>query len=418
MTIAPAEPRVAEPHVAAARSTVFDAAIVGAGIVGLATAWRLICRNPGWRIAILEKEDHVAAHQTGHNSGVLHSGIYYKPGSLKANNCRRGLKMMVEFCREHSIPHDLCGKVIVATRDSELPALEKVHEKGVANGVRCRMISPEELREFEPNASGVRAIHVEDTGIVDYPAVCRKLAELIAAADGAIRTGARVLSMRRENGSVHLQTPAGEIAARRVINCGGLQSDRVTKLSGVQPDVRIVPFRGEYYVLRPEARSLVCNLIYPVPDPRYPFLGVHFTRMIDGEVECGPNAVLALAREGYTWGDINLRDLGATFSTPGFWRFASKHWRTAASEIWRSMSKAAFLRSLQQLVPSIKAEDIQRAGSGVRAQAMLPTGDLLDDFSITTAEGVVNVCNAPSPAATASLSIGETIAEHVEAMSR
>ncbi len=395
---------------------VFDAAIVGAGIVGLATAWRLIARNPGWRIAILEKEDRVAAHQTGRNSGVLHSGIYYKPGSLKATNCRRGLKMMVEFCRQHSIPHDICGKVIVATHASQRPTLNKLLENGLANGIRCRAIGADELRELEPAASGVGAIHVQDTGIVDYPAVCGKLAELICTADSEIRTSARVLSMNRANGSVHLQTTAGTIAARRVINCAGLQSDRVTKLSGARPEVRIVPFRGEYYVLRPEARSLVRNLIYPVPDPRYPFLGVHFTRMTSGEVECGPNAVLALAREGYRWRDFNLLDLGSTLITPGFWHFARRHWHTAAAEIWRSLNKAAFLRGLQQLVPAIREQDIRRAASGVRAQAMLPSGDLLDDFSITRADRVVNVCNAPSPAATASLSIAETIAEHVEAM--
>ncbi len=412
--MARAKERVGGRATAVMSSDVFDAAIVGAGIVGLATAWQLINRNPGWRIAILEKEDRIAAHQTGRNSGVLHSGIYYKPGSLKAINCRRGLKLMVEFCRQYSIAHDICGKVIVATQESQRPALDKVLENGLANGIRCRAIGPDELRELEPASTGVAAIHVQDTGIVDYPAVCGKLAELIRAAGSEIRTSARVLSMNRSNGSIHLNTTSGTIAAERVINCGGLQSDRITRLSGARPQVRIVPFRGEYYVLRPEARSLVRNLIYPVPDPRYPFLGVHFTRMINGEVECGPNAVLALAREGYRWRDFNLLDLGSTLITPGFWRFARKHWRTAASETWRSLSKPAFVRSLRRLVPAIREQDIRRAASGVRAQAMLPTGDLLDDFAITKTDRIVNVCNAPSPAATASLSIGETIAAHVE----
>lgn len=395
---------------------VFDVSIVGAGIVGLATAWRLQTRHPGWRVCVLDKEAKIAAHQTGHNSGVLHSGIYYKPGSLKAQNCRRGLKMMVEFCQEHGIAHDVCGKVIVATKDSELPALEKLHEKGVANGVACRVIGPEELREFEPHAVGIRAIRVEEAGIVDYPAVCAKLAGLIGQGGGEIRTNSRVTAVMHENGGIRVTTASGEVQAKRVVNCGGLHSDRITRLTGATPEVRIVPFRGEYYMLRDEAHHLVRNLIYPVPDPRFPFLGVHYTRMIGGHIECGPNAVLALAREGYTWGDINPGDIAEILTTPGFWSFARKHWRMGFGEMWRSLSKKSFLKSLQQLIPEVTGDDIVKAEAGVRAQAMRATGDLLDDFSFSTTDRVVNVCNAPSPAATSSLSIGATIAEHVEEM--
>jgi L-2-hydroxyglutarate oxidase len=400
---------------AAPSAGVFDAAVVGAGIVGLATAWRLRERNHGWRVAVLEKEARIAAHQTGNNSGVLHSGIYYKPGSLKALNCRRGLKMMVEFCREHGVPHEICGKVIVATEASELPLLERLHDRGLANGVNCRLIGPEQLREYEPNAAGLRAIRVEESGIVDYPEVCRVLARLIESGGGEVRTNARVREIVKEGSRVRVETASGTVWARRVVNCGGLHSDRVTRLSGVEPEARIVPFRGEYYILSDEAKGLVKDLIYPVPDPRFPFLGVHFTRMIGGEVECGPNAVLALAREGYRWRTVSPRDLLGTLATPGFGKFAARHWRMGAAEMWRSVSKAAFLRSLQRLVPAIRSEHIRRAGAGVRAQALLPTGDLLDDFSFVETGGVVNVCNAPSPAATASLSIGETVAEHVEA---
>lgn len=395
-------------------SDVFDAVVVGAGIVGLATAWRVLGRNPGWGVAVLDKEDRIAAHQTGHNSGVLHSGIYYKPGSLKAENCRRGLSMMLEFAAEHGIAHEVCGKVIVATCASEMPTLEKVYEKGVANGVGCRMIGADELREHEPCSAGIAAIHVEDAGIIDYGAVCGKLAELIGAAGGEIRTGTRLHGVRREGGVVRLCTSGGDVLTRRVVNCGGLHSDRVTKMTGATPEVRIVPFRGEYFVLHDGAKDLVRNLIYPVPDPRFPFLGVHFTRMVTGQIECGPNAVLALAREGYTWGAISPVDFAGTLTTPGFWRFAGKHWRMGFGEMWRSLSKRAFLKSLQELVPEVRGEDIMRAEAGVRAQAMRATGDLLDDFSFTTLDGVVNVCNAPSPAATSSLSIGDTIADQVE----
>lgn len=397
-----------------ATARTYDAVVVGAGIVGLATAYQLMNKNPGWRVAVLEKEPTVGAHQTGNNSGVLHSGIYYKPGSLKAQNCRRGLKLMVAFCQEHAIAHEICGKVIVATNESELPALQRVFERGQGNGVRCSLIEPERLRELEPHCAGIRAIHVEEAGIVDYPGVCRVLARLIEEHGGSILTSARVTRITQDGNTLRVFTPNHELAAGRVINCGGLHSDRVADLTPVKPDVRIVPFRGEYYMLSEHANKLVNNLIYPVPDPRYPFLGVHYTRMVNGDIECGPNAVLALSREGYRWRDINLRDMGSTFTTPGFWRFASKHWRTAVSEMHRSASKGAFLRSLQALIPEVRMGDIRRAGAGVRAQAMRPTGDLADDFAITSGHGVVNVCNAPSPAATASLSIGDSIAEIVQ----
>ncbi len=409
-----AAPIPASP-VSDAPASLYDAVVVGAGIVGLATAHQLMNRNPAWRVAVLEKEPTVAAHQTGNNSGVLHSGIYYKPGSLKAENCRKGLKLMVAFCQEHGIAHEICGKVIVATSESELPALERVYERGRGNGVRCSLIEPERLRELEPHCAGIRAIHVEEAGIVDYPAVCLTLARLIVERGGSLRTGARITGVIEDGDALRVTTPNHELRASRIINCAGLHSDRVADLTPVKPDVRIVPFRGEYYMLSEHAKKLVNNLIYPVPDPRYPFLGVHYTRMVSGDIECGPNAVLALSREGYRWRDISLRDMGSTLTTPGFWKFASRHWRTAASEMHRSASKAAFLRSLQTLIPEVQMADIRRAGAGVRAQAMRPTGDLADDFAITSGRGVVNVCNAPSPAATASLSIGDSIAQIVQA---
>ena len=393
----------------------WDVIVVGGGIVGLATAWKIGRQLPGRRVLVLEKEDRVAAHQTGHNSGVLHSGIYYKPGSLKAENCRRGVDMMKAFCADHGIAHDVCGKVIVATDDSELPAMQNVFERGTANGVDCRLIGPEELKELEPHSTGVGAIHVAEAGIVDYREVCETLGRLIEAEGGEIRLGSPVRRVTPSGDGVEVEVGGSQAGApikgRMLINCGGLQSDRVARSAGTTPDVRIVPFRGEYYKLTEASKGLVKNLIYPVPDPRYPFLGVHFTRMIDGAVECGPNAVLALAREGYTWGDISPTDLMGVVTTPGFWRFAATHWRTAVSEIHRSLSRAAFVASLQKLVPEIRSEDIEPAPAGVRAQAMASNGKLLDDFSIFTSDRVVNVLNAPSPAATSSLSIGETIAE-------
>ncbi|RMH50239.1 MAG: L-2-hydroxyglutarate oxidase [Bacteroidetes bacterium] len=386
-----------------------DIAIVGGGIVGLATAYQLTRHHPERSLVILEKEAGLAHHQTGHNSGVLHSGIYYRPGSLKALNCRAGKQLMEAFCEEEGIPFDRCGKVIVATSEAELPILQRIYERGQANGVACEVIGRERLHEIEPHAAGLRAIHVPETGIVDYRQVCRRLGERIEAHGHAIWTNACVLGMQRRADRIIVQTRAGDVAARYVVNCAGLHSDRVTALSGQRPTVQIVPFRGEYYELKPEAEHLCRGLIYPVPDPSFPFLGVHFTRMIQGGVECGPNAVLAFAREGYRRTDVNLRDLIETLTYPGFLKLAAKYWRTGLGEMWRSFSKAAFVRALQHLVPEIQAEHLHEAPAGVRAQAVAPDGVMLDDFMIQESDRVVNVCNAPSPAATASLNIGKLI---------
>lgn len=387
--------------------------VIGGGIVGLATAYRYLQRYDGASAVVLEKEASVGRHQTGHNSGVLHSGIYYKPGSLKAVNCREGKRAMEAFCQEEGIPYELCGKVIVAVDQGDLPALEKILERGQANGVLCARIGRERLLELEPHAHGVAAIHVPEAGIVDYGAVCTRLAEKITAAGGSVVTGARVTSIRQEPDRVVVQSTAGDFAAERVVTCAGLQSDRVARLSGAKPNAKIVPFRGEYFELRANARQLCRNLIYPTPDPAFPFLGVHFTRMIGGGVECGPNAVLALAREGYTKTTLNLADLAESLSYGGFLKMAAKHWRMGAGEIWRSVSKKAFVRALQRLVPEITADALEPAPAGVRAQAVLSDGSMVDDFLIEETGRVVNVLNAPSPAATASLNIGSLIVERL-----
>ncbi|HEV3029722.1 MAG TPA: L-2-hydroxyglutarate oxidase [Planctomycetota bacterium] len=359
-------------------------AIVGGGIVGLATAYALRARNP----VVFEKERRVGVHQTGHNSGVIHSGIYYKPGSQKARLCVEGARRMLEFCREHAIPHEICGKIIVATSEPELPRLDELERRARANGVQARRITPERLGEIEPEARGIAGLHVPGTGIVDYRAVARKLAGFVE-----VRTGVRIDDVRA-------------LRADLVINCAGLHSDRVARSR-----TKIVPFRGEYYTLR--RPSLVRGLIYPVPDPAFPFLGVHFTRMAAGGVEAGPNAVLALAREGYSWSDFCLRDFLETLAYSGFHHLARRHWRMGLMEVWRSWSRAAFLKSLQRLVPAVTMEDLQPGGSGVRAQALDPDGALVDDFRIERRPGQIHVLNAPSPAATASLAIGERIASLV-----
>jgi len=386
-----------------------DVVVIGAGIVGLATAYRLLAEKTDCRIIVLDKESGPAHHQTGHNSGVLHSGIYYKPGSYKARNCREGKALMEAFCREQDIPYEICGKVIVAIEEAELPLLENIYRRGQENGVDCVKISAEELHEIEPHAAGIAAIRVPEAGIVDYKAVCKRLAELVQAAGHRIVYGAKVRRLEDRGQEVVLHTTAGEFRAHSVVNCAGLHNDRVTAMSGAKAPARIVPFRGEYYELKPEAKHLCRHLIYPVPDPNFPFLGVHFTRMIDGKVECGPNAVLALAREGYTWGDINLRDLAGTFSYGGFWKMISKHWRTGFGEMHRSLSKAAFTKALSRLMPEIRAEHLVKAPAGVRAQALMPDGLAIDDFLFLDHGRVLNVCNAPSPAATSSLSIGKAI---------
>jgi L-2-hydroxyglutarate oxidase LhgO len=390
-----------------------DLIIIGGGIVGLATAYRFLERFPGKRVTVLEKESAIARHQTGRNSGVLHTGIYYRPGSLKALNCRAGKLAMEEFCRREKIPTLMCGKIIVATEESELPRMEMLLERGKANGVVCERIGPERIRELEPQAAGIAAIHVPEAGVVDYAQVARRVAELIQAQGSTVVTNARVTGIRRDTNVAIVETIAGEFAGAQIVNCAGLHSDRITRLSGVRPSAMIVPFRGEFYELRKEAQHLVRMLVYPVPDPRYPFLGVHFTRRINGDCECGPNAVLAFAREGYRNTTVNLRDLSETLMYPGFWRLALRYWKIGADEMYRSFSKRAFVRALQRLIPAVESKHLDWAPAGVRAQAVGRDGQMLDDFVIDETDRVVNVENAPSPAATASLNIGQLIVDRL-----
>jgi (S)-2-hydroxyglutarate dehydrogenase len=386
--------------------------IICGGVVGLAVALEMTRRFPRQDLLVLEKEDQVARHQSGHNSGVIHSGVYYKPGSLKARLCVSGAAAMVEFCRAHDIPHEICGKVIVATQDEELPRLEELRARGEANGLAgLRLIGPEELREREPHASGLRALVVPSTGVTDYALVCQKYAEVIAANGGTILTSAPAVRIRRSSDEIVIETPRGAFAANCLINCAGLHSDHISLMAEDDPSIRIVPFRGEYYDLVPGRASLVRALIYPVPDPRFPFLGVHFTRRITRKVDAGPNAVLALAREGYRHTDINLRDLASSLSFPGFWRMAGRHWRNALGEWHRSLSKRAFVRALQRLVPDVQERDLVPGGSGVRAQALKPDGTLVDDFQFVPSARALHVLNVPSPAATASLMVGQTIVD-------
>jgi L-2-hydroxyglutarate oxidase len=388
----------------------YDLAIVGGGIVGLATAYALR-QTLGDRLIVLEAESSVGTHQTGHNSGVIHSGLYYRPGSLKARNCVEGREALYRFCAEHGIAHERCGKLVVATTEEEAARLDELERRGRENGlVGLRRLGPEQIREREPHAGGLAALFVPDTGIVHFPDVARAFAREVAAAGGRVETGARVIGCRRTGGGLVVETTRGEYEARALVNCAGLHADRVARLAGLRPDVLIVPFRGEYYELLPERRTLVRHLIYPTPDPRFPFLGVHFTRTIGGAVEAGPNAVLALAREGYTRAAISLRDLAGMAAFPGTWRMAARHWRKGIEEYWRSISRRAFVAQLARLVPEITAQDVRPAGAGVRAQALGRDGQLLDDFCLVEGEGMIHVLNAPSPAATASLSIGRTIA--------
>ncbi len=392
----------------------FETAIVGGGIVGLATAMELARR--GTTVVLLEAEGRLAAHQTGHNSGVIHSGLYYRPGSAKAQNCVEGRDAMHRFCAEQGIAHERCGKVVVATRPDELALLDELERRGRANGLAgLRRIGPVELRELEPHAAGIAALHVPETGIVDYGAVCAALARVATAHGAQIRTHCRVTGIKTSSGNGHpsmiLETSGGEVEAAFLINCAGLQSDRIARLCGLDPGLRIIPFRGEYYTIRPERRGLVRNLIYPVADPRLPFLGVHFTRTIDGVVEAGPNAVLALKREGYRWRDVSARDIGEMLAWPGFWRMGLKFLRVGIGETHRSLSKGAFVRALQRLMPEIEAADLMPGGAGVRAQAVDRDGRLIDDFRIIQTENMIHVLNAPSPAATAAIAIGRKIAE-------
>ena len=388
----------------------YNVIIVGGGIVGLAVGLEITQRFPRLRLLSLEKEHRVGRHQSGHNSGVIHSGVYYKPGSLKAKLCVTGAAAMVEFCREHGIPHQVCGKVIVATHEEEFPRLEELRRRGDANGLTgLQSIGPEELREIEPNASGLRALVVPATGITDYAAVCDKYAEIITARGETILTSTEVTGIKRYGDEITVETSRGAFSGKSLINCAGLFSDRISRMAGDDPQVMIVPFRGEYYDLIPERSSLVRSLIYPVPDPRFPFLGVHFTRRISGSVDAGPNAVLAFRREGYKRTDFNLRDLGSSLIFPGFWRMAAKNWRSGLDEFHRSFSKPAFVRALQRLVPEVGDEDLVPGGSGVRAQALTREGALVDDFQFVPSGRMLHVLNVPSPAATASLLIGRTI---------
>jgi L-2-hydroxyglutarate oxidase LhgO len=390
-----------------------DVVVIGGGIVGLSTAMALTQGPRPLQPLVLEKEDEIASHQTGHNSGVIHSGVYYRPGSLKARYTIEGARRLVEFCQAHGVPHTICGKVIVATDRSELARLEELHRRGVANGVPggVELIGPERLGEIEPNAAGIKALHVPAAGIVDYGAVARRYVDVVRDRGGEIRTRTCVRDLRRDGSGWVVETDGGPISARVVVNCGGLHSDSLARRAGSRPGVRIIPFRGDYYKLLAGSEDLVKWLIYPVPDPAFPFLGVHFTRMMRGGVEAGPNAVLSLKREGYGRTDFGASDAWETFSFPGFWRLAGKHWRTGAGETYRSFSKRAFVRALQRLLPALRVEDIEPGGSGVRAQAVDLRGALVDDFSIQTMDGIVHVLNAPSPAATASIPIGEAIAD-------
>ncbi len=390
----------------------YDVVIVGGGIVGLATGLKMLERNPAIKLLIIEKEAEVARHQTGNNSGVIHSGLYYKPGSLKARNCIHGYNLLIDFCNRHEIPYDLCGKIVVATEERELPLLQNLFDRGAQNGLKnFRMLKAEELQEYEPHVAGLAGFFVPQTGIVDYKLVAQKYADVIRSKGGTIVFGEKVTKILSSPGENIVVTGKNEYKCKLVVNCAGLYSDKVARLTSQQVNVKIIPFRGEYYKLKADKEYLVKNLIYPVPDPNFPFLGVHFTRMMRGGVEAGPNAVLAFSREGYKKSDINLSELTESLAWPGFQKVAKKYWRTGLGEMYRSFSKAAFTKALQKLIPEIQESDLVDGGAGVRAQACDRTGGLVDDFLIIEEAHAINVCNAPSPAATSSLSIGETVAE-------
>ena len=392
-----------------------DVIIIGGGIVGLASALQLKQQRPALKVVLIEKEPAVARHQTGHNSGVIHSGLYYRPGSLKAINCIRGYRMLLDFCDAEAIPYELCGKIVVATKPEELPQLETLFQRGQQNGLGgLKKLTLAQMREIEPRVAGVAGMFVPQTGIIDYKQVADKYADKFQASGGEIRLGERVEQVTAGNTLSIVVTDKDRYETKLVVNCAGLYSDKIAQLTQREAvDVRIVPFRGEYFKLRPEKEYLVRNLIYPVPDPNFPFLGVHFTRMIHGGVEAGPNAVLAFRREGYKKSDVDLKELFGTLSWPGFQKVAAKYWETGLGEMYRSFSKSAFTKALQALVPEIREADLEPGGAGVRAQACDRTGGLLDDFAILETDRAINVLNAPSPAATSSLSIGQTIAEKV-----
>ncbi len=387
-----------------------DIAVIGGGIVGLAVAREAACRFPHRRVLVLEKEARVGMHQSGHNSGVIHSGVYYKPGSIKARTCVEGAAAMVEFCRAHEVPYQVCGKVIVATSEDEVPRLQDLYARGQANGVPgLRLLGPEELREIEPHATGVAAMHVPGTAVTDYAKVCQKYAELLLAQGSEVQTASAVTGVRQGSGEVVLETAAGAVTAQWAINCAGLFSDRIARMAGEDPEVQIVPFRGEYYDLVPARAELVRALIYPVPDPRFPFLGVHFTRRIYGTVDAGPNAVLAFKREGYRASDFSLRDTWESLTFPGLWRVAARHWRMGKDEARRAASKASFVAGLQRMVPEVQDADLVPGGSGVRAQAIHRSGALVDDFQFSQSERMLHLYNVPSPAATASLAVAKAV---------
>ena len=394
----------------------FDVGIIGGGIVGLATAFQLSQKFPKLSVAVIEKESSLAKHQTGHNSGVLHSGIYYKPGSLKAINCRQGKKAMEKFCKEQDIDFELCGKIIVALNDEEVPRMQNIFQRGQENGVNCKIISREEMLDIEPHVAGVQAIHVPECGIVNYKQVCIRLGEIIEEKEkNRLFLGHQVTKIKNLNDNLAIETNKEVIECKQLINCGGLYSDKITRLGGQKPPAKIIPFKGEYFELKENAKHLCKNLIYPVPDPAFPFLGVHFTRMIDGAVECGPNAVLAFGREAYGKFDLNLKDLLESITYPGFQKMAIKHWKMGWGEMWRSYNKGAFVKALKRLIPEIEASHLVSAPAGIRAQAVSPEGGLVDDFLIEENSRIINVCNAPSPAATASLNIGSTIVKKLAA---
>ncbi len=391
----------------------YDVVVIGAGIVGLASAFRILQSKPGLKLAILEKENQVARHQTGNNSGVIHSGIYYKPGSLKAQNCIRGYEMLISFARENEIEYELCGKIIVATSKAELPLLENIYQRGLQNGLsQIRKLNQAQISEKEPHIAGIEGIFVPYTGIIDYRKVSEKIAEKIQSLGGILIFGAEVQNIQIKTDNAEISTAKGTFSAKLLVNCAGLYSDKIAQMTmPAAKDFKIVPFRGEYYELKPESRYLIKNLVYPVPDPNFPFLGVHFTRMIGGGVEAGPNAVFAFGRESYQKTKINLKETIETLSFPGFQKVAFKYWKTGLAEMYRSFSKSAFVAALQKLCPGIQESDLIPGGAGIRAQACDKSGGLLDDFLILEDRNVINVCNAPSPAATSALSIGETIAQ-------
>ena len=391
---------------------VYDVAIVGGGIIGLSTAMQLLERSPALNVAVIEKEDQLAQHQTGHNSGVIHSGIYYRPGSWKARFCVGGKDRLIRFCDDNEIEYDPCGKVIVATHESELGRLQDLYERGVANGVPdLQIVEPDRLSEIEPHTKGVRALWAPHTGIVDYVRVANAYANKFQTAGGDIFTGAAVQQARQTASGTALETERGALQAKHVVNCGGLYADKLARMMGEETDVRIIPFRGEYYKLAESSHDLVKGLIYPVPDPRFPFLGVHYTRNIHGYVEAGPNAVLAWAREGYRKGNISLGETAGALTFPGFWKMTAKHWRTGMKEMHRSYSKSVFVGDLQKLIPEIQSSDLEPGGSGVRAQAVSSSGAILDDFHILRGQKALHVLNAPSPGATSSLAIGEYLSD-------